>query len=339
MSLARLLAASAAAIAFGGILAAGAPALPIPAAAQSSAALPTITLTQQPSATTSATTATFAWTSQGATTTTCAGAGQPAHTCTSPTTLTGLSPGPYTFAVRVVNASGSAHAVVTWTVVAATSAPPPAAPSVTITSGPGATTTASSAWFSISAANASSIACSIDNGLPAPCSAPVSYSGIAPGVHIFTVTATSGSLSTSASYAWTVSGLPANIWIDPAGSDTGSACARSATRIGEPTGSSVCATPQQACTLAHGGDVVGVAAGSYAAGFNLTNCKPASTVTFESPVGAFVAFEGDSSMNGDSNVTLQGDQVGQGVGFSLGKTTLVNSTNVTWNDVNAYCQP
>src|SRR5581483_8530280 len=208
MSLARLLAASAAAIAFGGILAAGAPALPIPAAAQSSAALPTITLTQQPSATTPATTATFAWTSQGATTTTCAGAGQPAHTCTSPTTLTGLSPGAYTFAVRVVNASGSAHAVVTWTVIAATSAPPPAGSSVTITSGPGATTTSSSASFSISAANASSLACSIDNGVPAPCSTPASYSGIAPGAHMFTVTATSGSLSTSASYPWTVTPPP-----------------------------------------------------------------------------------------------------------------------------------
>src|SRR5438270_4971843 len=59
----RFLAASAAAVALGGILAAGAPALPIPGATTSVAAtLPTITLVQQPPSTTSAATATFAWT-------------------------------------------------------------------------------------------------------------------------------------------------------------------------------------------------------------------------------------------------------------------------------------
>ncbi|HLX77262.1 MAG TPA: hypothetical protein VKR27_00130, partial [Acidimicrobiales bacterium] len=249
----------------------------------------------------------------------------------------------YTFAVRVVNATGSAHAVATWTVTAAsaTQPPPPVTtpPSVTITSGPGSSTSSTSASFSFAANNATAVSCRIDSGAPAPCTAPVIYTGIASGTHVFTVTATAGALATSASYSWTVGGFSANIWIDPAGSDTGSACVRSATRTAEPAATTVCATPQQACAVAHGGDVVGVAAGGYAYGFNLRNCRPASPVTFEIPPGAFAAFEGDSSINGDANVILQGDRVGQAVGFSLGKVTVVNSTNVTWNDVNAYCQP
>lgn len=335
MSLARFLATSAAAVAVGGSLAGAAPALP--AAVSASSSLPTIALQQQPPATTSAATATFAWASQGASTTTCAlDSRPPAFACASPVTLTGLGVGAHTFAVRVANASGSAHAVARWTV---TVAPPSPLPSVTILSGPAATTSSTTATFAFSATNASTFSCSVDSATAAPCGTTVSYTGIVPGSHTFVVTAVSGALSASASYAWTVDGLAANIWIDPAGSDLGIACTRSASGIGEPSPSTVCATPQQACTLARGGDVVGVAGGTYAVGFNLTGCNPASPVTFESVPGTFVSFAPTSTISDSSNVTLQGDAAGYGVGFSLAYTTVGGSSrNVVWNDVNLYCQ-
>lgn len=326
MSRARLVASSAATLAVCGALAGGA----------ASAAPPTVALVQQPPATTPATAATFAWTSQGAAATTCAlDSRPPAFACTSPTTLTGLSVGAHTFAVRVANASGSMHALATWTITPTSSAPP----SVTILSGPGRTTSSTSATFAFSAANASALACSVDAGAPAPCTSPVSYTGIAPGSHTFVVTATSGSLSTSAAYTWTVGGPTANIWIDPAGSDSGIACTRSASPTGEPSPSTVCATPQRACMLARGGDVVGVAAGTYAVGFNLTSCNPALPVTFENVPGTFVSFAPTSTIADSSNITLQGDAVGHGVGFSLAYTTVGgSSSNIVWNDVNLYCE-
>ena len=507
MSLARFVAFSAAAAAIGGILAGATPALPLPAALSSSAALPTVTFVQQPPATTSALTATFAWTSQGAQTTTCAlDSKPPAFACTSPFTLTGLSAGSHTLAVRVVNAIGSAHALATWTITAAQSPPSPPPPTVTILSGPPATTSASSASFSFSATNAPALTCSLDTGTPSACSTPMAYTAIAPGPHTFTVTATAGSLSTSTSYPWTitpppptvtilsgppattsassasfsfsatnapaltcsldtgtpsacstpmaytaiapgphtftvtatagslststsypwtitpppptvtilsgppattsassasfsfsatnapaltcsldtgtpsacstpmaytaiapgphtftvtatagslststsypwtitpvtVNGLAANIWIDTAGSDSGTACARSASRVGEPNGSTVCATAQQACKLAHGGDVIGVAGGTYAVGFNLTSCNPASPITFQNIPGTFVSFAPTSTITDSSNITLQGDVAGYGHGFSLAYTTIGgSSSNIIWNDVNLYCQ-
>jgi hypothetical protein len=168
------------------------------------------------------------------------------------------------------------------------------------------------------------------------------YTSIAPGAHTFTVTATSGTLSQSAFYTWSVGGVAANVWIDPAGSNSGVACARSASKIGEPNASTVCATPQQACQLAHGGDVIGVAAGTYTIGFNLNGCNPASNVTFENAPGAFVAFASASTITNASNIVLQGDQVGHGVGFSLSYTNITGSggavSNVTLNNINIYCQ-
>lgn len=235
------------------------------------------------------------------------------------------------FTVTASSGSLSATASYPWTVALP--------PTVKILSGPAATTSSSSATFSFAATNATALACSVDGAVPSPCTTPVAYTGIAPGAHTFTVTASSGALSATASYAWTSRGLAANVWIDPSGSDSGTACARSASKIGEPSPSTVCATPQQACMLAHGGDVIGVAAGTYAVGFNLASCNPTPTVTFENVPGTFVSFAPTSAINDSSNITLQGDVAGYGVGFSLAYTAVGgSSSNIVWNNINLYCQ-
>ena len=120
-----------------------------------------------------------------------------------------------------------------------------------------------------------------------------------------------------------------SVWVSPAGSD--STCVRG-------DQSKPCATPGRACAVAQGGDVILVAAGVYSAGFVLTNCNPVSTVTFENAPGTNVFFAGNSSISGSSNIAIQGDRIGHGVGFSLGFTSISSTTNLVWNNVNLYCQ-
>ena len=120
-----------------------------------------------------------------------------------------------------------------------------------------------------------------------------------------------------------------SVWVSPAGSD--STCVRG-------DQSKPCATPGRACVIAQGGDVILVAAGVYSAGFVLTNCNPVSTVTFENAPGTNVFFAGNSSISGSSNIAIQGDRIGHGVGFSLGFTSISSTSNLVWNNVNLYCQ-
>ena len=83
------------------------------------------------------------------------------------------------------------------------------APTVTISSGPGSTTTSQSATFVFAASDASgisSIQCSIDNASYSNCTSPKSYSGLAVGAHSFKVRAadTANNLAISSTYNWSV---------------------------------------------------------------------------------------------------------------------------------------
>jgi uncharacterized delta-60 repeat protein len=80
-------------------------------------------------------------------------------------------------------------------------------PQTTITSGPSATTTASSATFQFSASEPSSFACSIDAAAYSACVSPITYTGLGPGSHSFAVRATdtAGNADpTPAQQTWTV---------------------------------------------------------------------------------------------------------------------------------------
>jgi hypothetical protein len=82
------------------------------------------------------------------------------------------------------------------------------APNTSITSGPGAVTTSTSASFGLAASEPNStLACKIDGGSWASCASPKSYSGLSTGIHTFSARATdaAGNVdSTPAVATWTV---------------------------------------------------------------------------------------------------------------------------------------
>ena len=188
-------------------------------AARRATVAPTVTLTAQPPASTSATSVTISWTSSGATTTTCSRDSTTAVACASPVTLTGLSLGAHTLSIRVANTAGSSHALASWTNTTGGGGGTP--PSVSITSSPANSTTATSATFVFSTANATSVFCSIDAAAATACTGSIVYNGLTIGTHTFTVTATSNTGTTSAALSWTViptgSTAGANAWVDANG--------------------------------------------------------------------------------------------------------------------------
>jgi hypothetical protein len=77
--------------------------------------------------------------------------------------------------------------------------------SVAITAGPEGATSSTTAELAFAANERSAtFACSLDDARPTPCTSPVTYSGLAPGPHLFTVTAAAGRESASASRRWVV---------------------------------------------------------------------------------------------------------------------------------------
>jgi hypothetical protein len=91
---------------------------------------------------------------------------------------------------------------------------PPAPPR--IASGPADTTSATSATLTFSDASAEvTYRCDLDSAGWRPCNSPITYSSLAPGLHVFQVRAVddAGNLSAAATYPWTVTdpGLPFTI--------------------------------------------------------------------------------------------------------------------------------
>ena len=81
-------------------------------------------------------------------------------------------------------------------------------PTVTITSAPSDPTTATDARLTFTVSGAKSVRCALDGASPARCSSPVSYGGLAPGGHKFTVSATSSTGSATAEADWTITAPP-----------------------------------------------------------------------------------------------------------------------------------
>jgi chitodextrinase len=85
------------------------------------------------------------------------------------------------------------------------------APQTTISSAPPAVTTATTATIAFtSSASGSTFSCRLDGAVAAPCSGPVSYSGLAAGAHTFSVAATAGGLTDAspATASWKVDASP-----------------------------------------------------------------------------------------------------------------------------------
>jgi len=166
------------------------------------------TITSGPPGSTTERSASFAFTSATAASYTCRldeGAWQG---CASPASYSDLELGEHRFSVRAHNAAGDTYASAatrSWTIVAP---PKPDAPGVTITSGPPATTSATTATFGFSSTQPGTFECSLDLGQFSACTSPHSYSDLAVGPHEFQVRVTNENGSDVASWRWTVTSSP-----------------------------------------------------------------------------------------------------------------------------------
>ncbi|MDH4159252.1 MAG: hypothetical protein OEV62_03270 [Actinomycetota bacterium] len=164
---------------------------------------PTPVITSAPSAFTNQTSATITFTSASTTALTyCSRDGAKATACTSPVTYTGLAAGSHTFAVYAkAGKFKSGTAMRTWTV----DLTPPAPPSTSQPTSPTKLTTYSIS-FSSSSPDVASYRCSLDSAPLAPCTSPVSGSGLSSGFHRLTVLAVdqAGNQSAPRTVTWTV---------------------------------------------------------------------------------------------------------------------------------------
>ncbi len=121
--------------------------------------------------------------------------------CSTPKTYSALGDGSHTFTVRATDQAGNAGVSSShiWTIDATE-------PALTISQKPGDPSNDSSPSFSFTATESgSSFTCKLDTAVPAACSAPTTYSNVAPGLHTFTLTATDTAGNTGvASYTWRI---------------------------------------------------------------------------------------------------------------------------------------
>nr|WP_236673441.1 Ig-like domain-containing protein [Comamonas sp. JC664] len=170
---------------------------------------PDTTIVSGPPAVSGSTNATFTFAAnESPVTYECSLDGGPFVACTNPQTYTGLGQGSHTLAVRAVDAAGNVDptpATYAWTVDTLP-------PDTTIVSGPSGTTTSRNATFDFSS-NESPVTyqCSLDGAPYAPCTDPVTFTGLADGSHTLLVRAVdaAGNVDpTPASRTWTVDATP-----------------------------------------------------------------------------------------------------------------------------------
>ncbi|WP_306926939.1 phytase [Arthrobacter globiformis] len=173
---------------------------------------PDTTITSRPANPTSSTSAQFSFTSTSTSATFACSLDSAAFAnCTSPVSYTGLSDGAHTFRVRASDQNGAdpTPASYTWTVDTTTPPGDTTPPETTITSGPPATSTSTSASFAFTSNEANStFQCSLDGVPRVACTSPQAYTGLSTGSHTFSVWATDAAGNTDATAAtqtWSVS--------------------------------------------------------------------------------------------------------------------------------------
>jgi Concanavalin A-like lectin/glucanases superfamily/Bacterial Ig-like domain/Calcineurin-like phosphoesterase len=168
-------------------------------------AAPDTTITSGPTGSTASTTASIGFTaSEGGTTFECRLNAGTWGSCTSPEGLTGLTDGAQAFEARAIDALGNADptpATRSWIVDTV-------APDTTITSGPPATTSSTSASLQFSASEpGATLECRLDAGAWAACTSPAAYASLTAGTYTFEVRAidAAGTVdATPASRTWRV---------------------------------------------------------------------------------------------------------------------------------------
>jgi hypothetical protein len=158
------------------------------------------------------TAATFAFTAdEPGSTSSCALDDTPPEPCTSPTTYTDLPVGEHTFSVVATDQAGNTDpspAVRSWTVEEPLPPPDTTPPETTITSGPDAETTDTTATFAFDADEpGSTFSCSLDGAAFTTCTSPHTHTDL----HTFSVAATDPAGNTDptpALRAWTITQAP-----------------------------------------------------------------------------------------------------------------------------------
>jgi hypothetical protein len=166
-------------------------------------------LTNGPSDPTRSTSATFWFTgSPAAASFVCSLDGARPTACASPATYSGLTNALHTFTAAAVDASGNvdpAPATYQWTVDTLP-------PVTTLTAMPANPSNVTSPGFSFTSSKANStFACRLDANAPARCTSPFALSSVAPGQHLFVVTATDRAGNTDptpATYGWLIDTTP-----------------------------------------------------------------------------------------------------------------------------------
>ncbi len=151
----------------------------------------------------SATSAAFTFSADETATFECRIDGGAYSACTSPKSYSGLADGAHTFDVRAKDTAGNVDA----TPASASWSVDTTPPETTITSGPPAATTDTTAQFTFSADEVSTFQCRLDGGAWAACTSPAALSGLALGAHTYEVRAIDGLGNidaTPAQRTWTI---------------------------------------------------------------------------------------------------------------------------------------
>ncbi|WP_083510347.1 phytase [Pseudarthrobacter sulfonivorans] len=172
---------------------------------------PDTTITGKPANPTNSTTAQFSFTSTSTSATFACSLDSAAFVnCTSPVSYPGLLDGAHTFQVRASDQNGDdpTPASYTWTVDTTPPEGDTTPPETTITSGPPATSTSTSASFAFTSSEANStFQCSLDGASRVACTSPQTYTGLSIGSHTFGVWGTDAAGNTDATAAthlWSV---------------------------------------------------------------------------------------------------------------------------------------
>jgi hypothetical protein len=213
--------------------------------------------------------------------------------CTSAKTYSGLAAGAHDFAVKATDAAGNTDtspATDNWTVQAVTPPVDTTAPDTTISSGPSATTSSTSASLGFSSnESGSTFQCKLDAGSWGGCTSPMSYSGLTVGPHSFSVAATDAAgnaETTPATRAWTVQSVE--------GGGGGANCTQTL---------SSGANLSSAVSSAAAGTVICLNSGSYSV--NVSKVNKSDIVTVQPAAGASPTLA-YSMLNQVTNIRFQG---------------------------------
>jgi len=161
-------------------------------------AAPTVNIGSRPASATKSQTATFTFAADSDATTTCKLDGGVFEACVLSKTYSSLPDGSHTFTVAATDPAGNtAEDVYTWTI---DNVPP----TVMIVQAPNSVSDVKSPTFAFSV-NDGAVACKVDSGSASPCLSPKTYTNLADGDHVFTVSSTDAAGNTGQdAHSWRI---------------------------------------------------------------------------------------------------------------------------------------